>query len=241
MAPSWSMPGLVGGPPPLSTLETQHRLAPDPARSTTPCLRAGSGFACLGMFSGMSDYTDHEHPDHQLQDPFADGPEHAEGGDDGVVLDIDLTPEGRDNSAARRKVNRTLIRRAATKALALQKASKATRAGVAALLGVSDVEDVEALTVACLETSQQRAARPLRDLEALAGAVDMEAFVAAATMADNPAKFKQVWAVARLAGATLGEKPPANPIKAGAALANAASALTDTQLKSLRVSLELVG
>lgn len=194
----------------------------------------------------MSDIDETTSPSGAFPDPFLEPEATLTDSDQGLADDETAAGEDGDSAqerAARRAAPARAIQAAQRKAIAktvqVMGAPKKTRAATAALLGVANPEDIAGITMSCL-TAGKAALRPVRDVLEVAAASDAFAAMSAAiSLVDNPERFKAAWDALDTV-AHLGRQP-GNPSKAGMALAEAASKLTDAQRDELRLPEQLIG
>lgn len=182
------------------------------------------------MFTGMSTDTAQLATDFDPDDPYGTGntaaniesgttPDgDAENGDAGS----DDAPRTRGPARGAARGERSVVRRAARKALEIDGATADAREMLASLLACKP--DTVSLTVAALSTSRS-AVTAVGDLFRIADAEDLlEAGVLATEMAADRARLKAVWSLLETLGAVQGAAPGV-AAKAGLPLARAATSM----------------
>lgn len=139
--------------------------------------------------------------------------------------------------AAARKLRAVQVA-AVAKTLQIAAAEADQRSSLAALLNVSDPDDIRTLTVAAL-TAGSTAGRPIGDVDEVATSAPMDAVLTAIALTETPDRFKAAWSALN-AISPLG-RMPANPVKAAGVFARAAQELDGQQRAQLAAPLQLIG
>lgn len=141
---------------------------------------------------------------------------------------------------SRRGPNTAAAKRAMEKLLAVQRATDEERATAAAVLGVSEADQVK-LALACLSASRSSVGDPAADIVSVAEAADpLEAMERAVTLAgERPQRFAAATRMLRAVDPDLGSVPP-QPGKAARVFVESVRRLSDDQLRRLAVP-ELIG
>lgn len=186
------------------------------------------------MVLGMSDTKDPYLVDDLEQADESVGPSSQEGAAEGPAPTPKRTPRRKATSG------KAYARRVVQQVRTLDAASEEDRAFLSVLLGVSG-DDVDELAVEAVDAGAS-AREPLTDLEAIRSADAMDAVIEAIALHEKSARFKSVWDLTAtlVPSDTLPGRVPAQPAKAGGALAKAVASLDPADVTNLRDRLDLI-